>query len=738
MNIVEEYAIKGDLQSDFLSCGDQYTEAFIALKVIKPLLDVLVYLNEANVVHRDNKLSLGNFLTAVDLNLSPATGRIDFIDYMAPEMFSVKDMADPAASMVVKTSKLEADTLASGSKSKSLKGKTMKLIASMRMAKATKGTSDNNGDSGNTVNTNNSNNINNTDNTNNTNNTDDTGNTDNTNNTDNMGDSVNTDNTNNAGKNGNSGNTANTRSAYTHIATPLASSLRKGEAPRPSSSVSFKQHWDSTDSATTTANAEDPPSRPDGLASRPLSSVSFKQHRDSADSATTTANPEDPPSRPDGHASRPLSSVSFKEPRDSAYTVTTTANPGDPPPRPDAQAPRPLSSVSFKEPRDSADSATTTANPGDPPPRPDSQASPVPTSTLYQDRVPEQGSRPLRSISFKQPRDSAYTATTTVNPGDPPPRPDSQVSPVPTSTLNQDGEPEQGSQPLRSISFKQPRDSAYTATTTANPGDPPLRPEGQASPVLTSALYQATAPQKSSQPVSESTEPPTVLSAADGGATANAPGSARGKSLWNRAAAAAAPETLHPAPARNNDQWGRVLFAQKSTKEGKDVTMIVPTNQWEWNDSYDEKVDVWQELAAALIMWADVVHWADTISPEAIEFIQACLTKDPQERPSAQDLLKHKWIVEHLAGRDCLSQRELRESLAPKVNVDGTPPEGLLRQATSGLLGFFGFGKTKTSSMVHDLEKKNEAVQLDTEKKGRAPTKRLDIKKAASLAVPPC
>ncbi|GFR45653.1 hypothetical protein Agub_g7064 [Astrephomene gubernaculifera] len=115
---------------------------------------------------------------------------------------------------------------------------------------------------------------------------------------------------------------------------------------------------------------------------------------------------------------------------------------------------------------------------------------------------------------------------------------------------------------------------------------------------------------------------------------------------------------------------------------GGDATSIfVPNNPWEWQDQYDEKVDLWQVgclvheilclslpfeaedklLACALILWADITSFPDHLSPECHEFIRACLTKNPVERPSAADLLQHPWVARHAAGEVLKSVRQQRE-----------------------------------------------------------------------------
>ncbi|GLC37330.1 hypothetical protein PLESTM_000569200 [Pleodorina starrii] len=114
---------------------------------------------------------------------------------------------------------------------------------------------------------------------------------------------------------------------------------------------------------------------------------------------------------------------------------------------------------------------------------------------------------------------------------------------------------------------------------------------------------------------------------------------------------------------------------------GDATAIIMPNNPWEWQDHYNEKVDLWQVgclvheilclslpfetedklLACALILWADIVSFPDHLSPECHDFMRACLTKNPAERPSAADLLHHPWIVRHAAGETLKSVRQGRE-----------------------------------------------------------------------------
>jgi serine/threonine protein kinase len=109
---------------------------------------------------------------------------------------------------------------------------------------------------------------------------------------------------------------------------------------------------------------------------------------------------------------------------------------------------------------------------------------------------------------------------------------------------------------------------------------------------------------------------------------------------------------------------------------------ILKANAWELQQDYNEKVDVWQvgcvihellcgtppfstddkQLSAALILWADVHQWPDHISPECISFMQDCLIKDPENRPSCEDLLDHAWITKSVKGEVLLSVRQLQEA----------------------------------------------------------------------------
>ena len=58
---------------------------------------------------------------------------------------------------------------------------------------------------------------------------------------------------------------------------------------------------------------------------------------------------------------------------------------------------------------------------------------------------------------------------------------------------------------------------------------------------------------------------------------------------------------------------------------------------------YEENVaKLVEKITSEEIDFKDQVF--DEISPEALELVQQLLIKDPSKRPSAVDILKHKWL----------------------------------------------------------------------------------------------
>jgi hypothetical protein len=50
--LIEEYSNKGDILHDMLTYPARYSEAFVAVRVVEPLLQALAYLHEHHVIHR--------------------------------------------------------------------------------------------------------------------------------------------------------------------------------------------------------------------------------------------------------------------------------------------------------------------------------------------------------------------------------------------------------------------------------------------------------------------------------------------------------------------------------------------------------------------------------------------------------------------------------------------------------------------------------------------------------------
>lgn len=68
----------------------------------------------------------------------------------------------------------------------------------------------------------------------------------------------------------------------------------------------------------------------------------------------------------------------------------------------------------------------------------------------------------------------------------------------------------------------------------------------------------------------------------------------------------------------------------------------------------DSKVE-----SAGLSLWADIEVLPGSVAPDCSEFIQQALTKDPQLRPSAEQLLQHPWLARCQAGEPWRAPQEL-------------------------------------------------------------------------------
>eukprot|EP00775_Hariotina_reticulata_P006582 gene6582-6810_t len=99
--VVEEYVGKGDIFNDCISHPEKYTERYVAVSVVRPLLTALDFLHSHSIIHRsvmpenlymglDEVLRLGHLTLAVDQLSDRPKSRTALLDYMAPEMLSVK------------------------------------------------------------------------------------------------------------------------------------------------------------------------------------------------------------------------------------------------------------------------------------------------------------------------------------------------------------------------------------------------------------------------------------------------------------------------------------------------------------------------------------------------------------------------------------------------------------------------------------------------------------------------
>lgn len=109
--MVEEYAIKGDILHDFYTYPEKYTESFVALKIARPLLECLQYLHHNNIIHRslwpenlllgkDDKLCVGHLTSAIDQQVDRPKTRVDFLDYMAPEMLAMRELEEETRNLL--------------------------------------------------------------------------------------------------------------------------------------------------------------------------------------------------------------------------------------------------------------------------------------------------------------------------------------------------------------------------------------------------------------------------------------------------------------------------------------------------------------------------------------------------------------------------------------------------------------------------------------------------------------
>jgi serine/threonine protein kinase len=49
--------------------------------------------------------------------------------------------------------------------------------------------------------------------------------------------------------------------------------------------------------------------------------------------------------------------------------------------------------------------------------------------------------------------------------------------------------------------------------------------------------------------------------------------------------------------------------------------------------------------SAGLALWADIEQPPGSLPPDCVNFLQQALTKDPRQRPSAEQMQGHPWIA---------------------------------------------------------------------------------------------
>lgn len=49
--------------------------------------------------------------------------------------------------------------------------------------------------------------------------------------------------------------------------------------------------------------------------------------------------------------------------------------------------------------------------------------------------------------------------------------------------------------------------------------------------------------------------------------------------------------------------------------------------------------------SAGLALWADIEQPPGSLPPDCVNFLQQALTKDPRQRPTAEQLQSHPWLA---------------------------------------------------------------------------------------------
>jgi len=73
----------------------------------------------------------------------------------------------------------------------------------------------------------------------------------------------------------------------------------------------------------------------------------------------------------------------------------------------------------------------------------------------------------------------------------------------------------------------------------------------------------------------------------------------------------------------------------------------------------------------------------DQLSELGVKFIKECLTVDPTRRPSAFELMDHRWMLDFRKSLQTYDEAEMTKSSPPGMPRDAYESTRILRQATS-------------------------------------------------------
>jgi len=82
--------------------------------------------------------------------------------------------------------------------------------------------------------------------------------------------------------------------------------------------------------------------------------------------------------------------------------------------------------------------------------------------------------------------------------------------------------------------------------------------------------------------------------------------------------------------------------------------------------------------SAGLSLWADIEVLPGSVPPDCADFLQQALTKNPRQRPTAQQLLQHAWLARCQAGDPWRDTLELEAARRWACTAAGWTVEGQL------------------------------------------------------------